>query len=1000
MKNILIYTAAILLPAAVSAGELSPLLVHPPRGHQLTLGAPTVRVSVRLSRGLDSRSLWQLATIGAEPVLLPDGSRAQVGRVLSMRVPRNRLQDLADLPGVERIEPAVPLWILRPLDVTGAEIEAHPVWSPPPPQAAVMGEGVLVADHEGSWDIFHPDFFYPDGGLHDFLDIDGDNQAGPGDRIDLDGDGTFESTLSLLEGYRSSIYTGESDYAQPGYQPDLDWLYVDTNTNSSRDYGPGAGYGDDDPAFGEPVFVGDDVNQDGIISTGERLVRLQTSKVQAVYLAAGGLGPHVYERGTDLSDYPVTAFDPAHGTGAIGVVAGGWPGLRRYTGIAPGAELLLVQSDDAVAGVSFANNRGAQVRLYEFSVLGDINDGSSNIEQAITESATQGFVQVAAAGNLAGSDHCMEIAPMGTGIQTARITTDGLGMYTYDYAMATISWVGARNAVSLAILGAGSDRLDIGDSYTDGEISGLFVQAWSDTNVRGTTSVLMYFTEPGGGTLPEVEITLELDASVPLDRVRGMLYDSASGWGKGVSWLDHVSDAGTALNPSTADEVLGIGAYGGRNDLTAWGWGAIGERRLYSGMGPRIDGQQVVDLSAPDDPYSTSSFLGGRHATYNSFGGTSGALPHAAGSAALVVSAFPTFTHDQVAAALTGSAQVDAQTGAVPNEAYGYGKVRPGRAILGSQLPSGSPPTLTLALNNPAVVGREAEIEATVTDPDGHGVQVLIAWDVGYDRIYETGPSLSRTHSVTPTETGRLPVVAQAIDPTGRTARALLVLDAVEDCATAGCPPGECCGPEGLCLVCDADGDGDPDATDCAPNNPDIHHGALEEPGGSAVCSDAQDNDCDGLTDTQDPGCRCTTDAECNDQNVCTADVCNPQTGCQNTQLPDGTLCGNQDVCTGTETCQSGTCVQDPAPNCDDNNPCTTDSCDPINGCQYTNLADGHECGLCKMCQNGTCVDAPDCGSEDEPNGCGCGGMQSGPHAAAALFPLYFLWAYRRRLRK
>jgi hypothetical protein len=292
--------------------------------------------------------------------------------------------------------------------------------------------------------------------------------------------------------------------------------------------------------------------------------------------------------------------------------------------------------------------------------------------------------------------------------------------------------------------------------------------------------------------------------------------------------------------------------------------------------------------------------------------------------------------------------------------------------------------------------------------------------------------------------------VAQAVDPTGRTARALLVLDAVEDCATAGCPPGECCGTDGLCFICDADGDGDPDSTDCAPNNPDIHHGALEEPGGAAVCSDAMDNDCDGLTDIQDPGCRCTTDAECDDQNVCTADVCNPQTGCQNTRLPDGTLCGNQDVCTGTETCQSGTCVQDPPPNCDDNNPCTTDSCDPtngcqhasltdgtpcgeqnvctgaetcqsglcvqdapltcdddnpcttdscdpLNGCQYNALADGFECGLCRMCQNGTCVDAPDCDTEDEPNGCSCG-TQSGPHVAV-LFTLCLLWACRRRLR-
>ena len=47
--------------------------------------------------------------------------------------------------------------------------------------------------------------------------------------------------------------------------------------------------------------------------------------------------------------------------------------------------------------------------------------------------------------------------------------------------------------------------------------------------------------------------------------------------------------------------------------------------------------------------------------------------------------------------------------------------------------------------------------------------------------------------------------------------------------------------------------------------------------------------------------------------------------------------------------------------NCNDNNPCTTDSCDSLTGnCNNINLSDGTECGTNKECKQGTCTEKED----------------------------------------
>ena len=444
-----------LLSLPVAAGELSPLLLDPPRPLSLRLAqlsASRVRVAVKLVRPPDAALLRSLEQAGAIPMVFPGGlGRAAIGRVVSLEVPRHRLASLAAVPGVVRVDPAIPLFVLPPLDVTGAEVEAHAAWSPPLPETPALGAGVLIADHEGGWDPFHHDFFFPDGGVFDVRDSNHNGKLGPDDHIDLDGDGSLEDQLSLLEGVRDDAYLGEHNYAAPGYQPGIDWLYVDLNGNGRRDFG--ASFDEDTPGLGEPIFVGDDVDADGRLEPGERLVRLDTAKFRAIYVDAAGQPVHTYERGVDLSQYPVPGSDASHGCGATGIVAGGWPGLRTYTGLAPAAELVGVQSDDLAAGVAWARNFGADVSLYELSLPGQIADGSSPFEVAISEAAAAGVAQVAAAGNLADSDHCMELTDLQPGSAVAvGVSTDGQGMYQFVDAFLGVTWIGARSDVALALL--------------------------------------------------------------------------------------------------------------------------------------------------------------------------------------------------------------------------------------------------------------------------------------------------------------------------------------------------------------------------------------------------------------------------------------------------------------------------------------------------------------------------------------------------------------------
>jgi hypothetical protein len=106
----------------------------------------------------------------------------------------------------------------------------------------------------------------------------------------------------------------------------------------------------------------------------------------------------------------------------------------------------------------------------------------------------------------------------------------------------------------------------------------------------------------------------------------------------------------------------------------------------------------------------------------------------------------------------------------------------------------------------------------------------------------------------------------------------------------------------------------------------------------------------------------CTVNADCDDANVCTTDVCSGTVCSHNSVLGCCNLdadCADSNPCNGNETCSGHTCQAGTALNCDDGNPCTTDSCVDPTGCAHANNTnacnDSNACTTPDACSAGAC---------------------------------------------
>jgi len=776
------------------------------RGSQLS--EQSVHAVLRFDSELDAARLRRLEQRGVRFERL-DGAVAHVGGFYGVRAQPEVLAALLDEPDLQRLLPPRPAMIPpSPLNSPFGKVHelttARDLWPRRDEQGRpITGAGVVICDIDGATDLFHPMFFRPDAGLYAWIDVNDDGLLTPDvDAVDLDGDGVAGEgeLLRRLGGDVVDLYYGQVIDQARGFHAARQWLYADVDGSGMREFGPARGFREDDPAYGEPLFLIDDVDRDGNGDPGEKLLRLGSSKYKGIFRVASG---QVYERGVDLISMPINP-DAGHGTGVGGILAGGEYGRTFVHGVATDAELLLIDQgmteaeyrgydEDAwsaslVSAFAWAQGHDAQVFVHEYGTpVGEFADGSSDWEQLLDQLTADGSVQTTATHNFADNLGHAELSVPALGQLEVPFETYDLSMWGYPIYMlqGTLRWREPTTTLSATLVTPAGVEIPLdGERWEADDYS----YATTDLSPRGTGMIDFYYARVDGGSgypedLPVGSWTLRIanSSASAVDAYLALTDDT--GYSMAVAIGVQTTQLGTIAHPATADSAISVGASVG--NYVDEGEQAEGIKR-YSGRGPRIDGEFGVDVVAPEDHYTAapdSSGAGG--VDYMSFGGTSGALPQVAGAVALLLQAEPELSPAEVKARLHDAGGEDGLTGAVPNPEWGFGRLAVHQLVTGEPPLENQAPLAVLTLPATVEVGAPLLLDASASsDAEDAAAELRYGFDVGYDGAMEV-EGFEHKPEVSFDTPGEVWIKVEVQDSRGATAAALAMVEVVEKPAAA-----------------------------------------------------------------------------------------------------------------------------------------------------------------------------------------------------------------------
>jgi subtilisin family serine protease len=536
------------------------------------------------------------------------------------------------------------------------------------------GKGVLIGDVDSGIDIFHPMFFFADGDTLDWTDADGDGKFTPGvDGIDLDHNGKISNNeiLRYIK-MRNNTWSLVEEQNRREYDPAFDFLYLDKNGNRKRDFGPGAGFTEKDPTYGEQLYITLDANHNGRLDRGEKIVALKTSKVRAVREKDGT----IRRRGVDLIYTEEDSI--GHGTGVAGILLGGQDGVQKIHGIAPGAEIVVanIRYDytprfvrNFYDLVNFIKEEKANILLFEDGEwMWEFMDGSSPEEQLVNEMTREGVTAFGGAGNFATGDMLIidTLTPGENPVYKAE-APDWVEGKLNNGVFFSFLWADTLASLEFSIETPDKNISPPLNSTGDFIKVGRYNIAYAkEISPRGTVMFKLGCSRNDSGA---IDGTWKIHIKNPDPVIiRGYIVDISQEWNGSSHWdSKKITGESSVTFPCTADSLIAVGAY-----VVNFGWfDKIGDIASYSSKGYNIDGKMGVDITGPGHTTFTTEKDNG----YQTFSGTSSAAPHVVGAAALLLQYEPSLTFTQVKDILNSSAKTDKFTGSVPNPVWGYGKL-------------------------------------------------------------------------------------------------------------------------------------------------------------------------------------------------------------------------------------------------------------------------------------------------------------------------------------